>query len=112
MNQVKLANGNRLKIKEFVSEWNIRYPYDYWWRKKYGIPFGAKEHLEANHINMVIEFMEDRFHEKVRDMEDNEEKELYNSVLNNTEDVNTKQIVKMNNKELDSEFNNIDLNDF
>ena len=45
-------------------------------------------------------------------MEDNEEKELYNSVLNNTEDVNTKQIVKMNNKELDSEFNNIDLNDF
>lgn len=107
----KFQANTGINIKDFVSEWNIKYPYDFWWRKKHSVPFGSEKHLSMNHIYMVVEYVEDMFYEKLREAENDEEKELYNSVLS-TEGEGVKQVVKMNKKELEQEFDNINLNDF
>lgn len=46
-------------IKKSVHDWNVRFPIDRWWREKHGIPFGSKDHLDANFIDMIFEFTED-----------------------------------------------------
>lgn len=45
------------KVRTFLFEWS-RFPIDYWWRKKYNIPFGSKEHRAMNFIDMLIEYEE------------------------------------------------------
>ena len=47
-------------VKDFVIDWNNKFPIDFWWRKKYNIPFGSKAHREANFIDMLIEFEEQK----------------------------------------------------
>jgi hypothetical protein len=62
MAQEKKQNKLNLKsnVKDFVIDWNNKFPIDFWWRKKYNIPFGSKAHREANFIDMLIEFEEQK----------------------------------------------------
>lgn len=47
-------------VRAYCEDWNINFPLDRWWRIKHKIPFGSKAHLEANFIDMLIEFEEDK----------------------------------------------------
>jgi len=47
-------------VKSFIINWNYRYPLDFWWRKKYSIPFGSKEHLDAKQFDIIVEFFENK----------------------------------------------------
>ena len=62
MAQEKRQSKLNLKsnVKDFVIDWNNKFPIDFWWRKKYNIPFGSKAHREANFIDMLIEFEEQK----------------------------------------------------
>ena len=62
MAQEKKQSKLNLKsnVKDFVIDWNNKFPIDFWWRKKYNIPFGSKAHREANFIDMLIEFEEQK----------------------------------------------------
>ena len=51
-------------INNFVFNWNL-FPLDYWWRKKYNIPFGSKKHREMSFIDMAIEWKEEKIIENV-----------------------------------------------
>ena len=46
-------------LREFMLEWNQRYPIDKWWREKYNVPFGSKRHRAQSMIDMRLEFEED-----------------------------------------------------
>ena len=52
-------NKNQLKkeIRGFVLHWHD-FPIDYWWRKRYNVPFGSEAHRSMNFIDMAIEFEE------------------------------------------------------
>lgn len=61
MNQKNNINS----IKQSIIEWNLRYPFDYLWRKKFNVKFGSKEHLEKNFIDMKFDLMEDEIIESL-----------------------------------------------
>jgi hypothetical protein len=56
--------GNQ-SLESFIIDWNIRFRYDRQYRKKYNIPFGSKEHLETNQIDIYLDSLEDKQFEKL-----------------------------------------------
>jgi len=46
-------------IRDYVIEWNSRFPYDRWWRKKYNIPFNSKDHKESSFLDQLFDYEED-----------------------------------------------------
>lgn len=48
------------KIRIKVLQWNNRFPLDSWWRRKYNIPFGSKEHFETDLFKMRFDYEEER----------------------------------------------------
>lgn len=112
----KVKDIMHLNIGKFIEEWNSRHPYDRWWRKKYNIPFGSKQHREASFIEMAIEYKEDLYFQKLANKEaeiDEIEREVDRMIAG---DANTQKsavkVVKMTKKELDTEFDNLDLSQF
>lgn len=107
----------QLDIKKFILQWNAKYPMDKYIRKKYGIQFGSPEHRALNLIDMTIEYAEDKLLalEEEKSMRLNERD--YEKVLGipqpKTDENQPKQkFVKMTKKQVDEEFENIDLSQF
>ena len=100
--------GNTLSISDFIKKWNNQYPLDRWWRKRYGVAFGSPEHLQTSFINQIIEYKEDDYFEKLKaEKADRELAELNGQSLKS----GNKEI-KMTEKEVDEEFDNLDLSKF
>jgi predicted HAD superfamily phosphohydrolase len=61
---------------DFITHWHTQFLIDFWWRKKYGIPFGSARHREMSLIDMAIEYEEDReirnMHREVSDVDGGE----------------------------------------
>ena len=51
--------------KNFLLEWNYKFPLDKWFRKKYNIPLFSKKHLEISQIDIALEYLEDKLYEYV-----------------------------------------------
>ena len=97
--------ANRTDPKKFVTLWNVQYPFDYWWRQKHGIPFGSKQHLEASHIFIYLEWEEEQMFKELAE-ENDTIRELELPAKGGV------PIVKMSKKEIDKEFDDIDLASF
>lgn len=80
------------------------YPYDFLWRKKYSIPFGSKQHTDMSHIDMVLDLHEELV--LYGDKKDDDVLDSYTQIQPNTD---AKTVVKMSKKDIDEEFDNIDL---
>lgn len=50
---------NREDIRNFILEWNLRFPIDKWWRDKHNVAFGSPVHRESCFIDQSIEYEED-----------------------------------------------------
>lgn len=57
-------------IKDFILEWNLKYPIDRWWREKHSIAFNSPVHRAVSLIDMRIEFEEERMFRKMRSIQD------------------------------------------
>lgn len=86
------------QIRDFVFSWHNIFV-DYWWRKKYSVPFGSSKHREMSLIDMSIEYIED--YEIRRAMERSRGIEEYD------EDVGE----RMSEHEIDSEYDDLDIDD-
>lgn len=92
-------------LKSFVVEWNNKYPLDYWWRKKFNVPFGSAQHREMSLVDMRIEYEEDQLVGKIRKKEEGEETEgLFEE--------EGKTIIRMSDKEIEKEFEDLDIDKF
>ena len=89
MNQLKK------RLENEIIAWNNRFPLDYWWRKKYRIPFGSKQHREMSHIDMYKEYLEDKMMREKAEQMEAEEKGM-----------------TMTSKEVDDAFENLDLSKY
>lgn len=47
-------------IRDSVVDWNIRFPIDKWWRKKYNISFNSSAHRESNFLDQLFEYEEEK----------------------------------------------------
>jgi hypothetical protein len=100
MKQLKPKIKIESEIKKFIFRWH-EFPLDYWWRKKYNIPFGSQQHREMNFIDMCIEYQEEL---------------LLKKSVNNDEDFeidnDDTEVVKLSNEEIDEDYNSLDLSQF
>ena len=95
------------EVEDFVFDWNS-FPIDYWWRKKYNVPFGSKKHREISFIDMAIEWKEEHIMRSIFEKKDKEEDEEENKMLLGT----GKEVVNLTDKEIDEDYENLDLSQF
>ena len=88
-----MANNLKKKLEKEVIRWNNNFPLDYWWRKKYNIPYGSKAHKEMSFIDMYYEYLEEKM------MNENVEENKNEKSVKSGEDV-------------DGDFDNLDLDKY
>lgn len=92
------------QANEFLLDWH-RFPLDYWWRKKYNVAFGSPKHRAINFIDVYLEYCEMLLvisqNENSADSEEDDYPES-----------NNRKAVDMTQKEIDKDFEEIDLTDF
>jgi len=95
------------EIRNFLNNWH-RFPIDFWWRKKYNIPFGSKKHRKANFIDMLIEYREQQM------INDDTEKtdEVNDEDLGMELDGTNRRTVDLSQQEIDDDYENMDLEQF
>jgi len=103
---------NKLSIDKkainFIFDWH-RFSIDFWWRKKYNIPFGSSRHREMNFIDMLIEYQEELLvnriltTENVKDIQEDEELGLAN-VPKNT--------IPLSQEDIDKDYESLNLEQF
>jgi hypothetical protein len=103
---MKQLKTKRLSLKEelndFIIRWNNKFPIDRWWREKYKVPFGSEQHKSMNFIMMFIDYEENEmFHKIERDKDPD-----------NAETFANPNVEKLSTKEIDEEFDNIDISSF
>ena len=84
------------QLKSEIVRWNNNFPLDYWWRKKYHIPFGSPEHRRMTFVDMYRDFLEEKMIEELPD----------------PDGVEVKEVSKIPQKELDDDFDNLDISKY
>jgi hypothetical protein len=56
---------SREDIRNYIIEFNIRFPVDRWWRKKYNQSFNSFGHRESNFIDQLIEYEEEKLFDEL-----------------------------------------------
>ena len=100
-----------MNVDNFIIEWNRRHPIDFLWRKKYKVSFGSPEHRQMTHLDMYIEFREIKMIELSRKEAERKKDEEDMRLLGVKSDPR-KAVKKMTKKELDEEYDNLDINQF
>lgn len=103
----KRLTPTKQEIRNSIVKWNNQYPLDYYWRKKYNIPFGSEEHKNITFLEQAIDYEEDVM---IKEYEKSLKKD--DQVSDSMPLVEGKRIVTMSQTEIDDEFDNLDLSKF
>lgn len=52
-------------VKDYIFSWNLRFPYDRLWRKKYNFAFNSSDHRESNFLDQLFDIKEDELFEEM-----------------------------------------------
>lgn len=91
----------RQKVINFIATWHSGFILDYWWRKKYNVPFGSLKHRSMNFIDMYIEYQEEIEIKNLRERAKKSEEEYDENIHVSQEEID-EDYEKLNLKE----FNN------
>lgn len=95
MNQSQKKNSLN-EIRKFIIKWNNNYPFDYIWRKKFGVAFGSTDHRQMSFFDMIFELEEEK-------------------MMNNLSNQKQLEVELQKEKDFgitDEEFENLDLSKF
>lgn len=93
-------------VIHFIFNWH-EFPFDYWWRKHYNIPFGSSQHREMNFIDIFVEYQEGLLLKQNQDKYEQEQSDLEDEAIGLTS--SSKEIVKLTSEEIDDDYENLDL---
>ncbi len=98
-------------LSRSILHWNARYPLDFWWRRKYNVPYGSEKHRAMTHFDMMFDYLETR--EVERWKKQRRDNDLQLDVASLGQDVIPgKEVVKLSKKDIDQEFDTLDLSQF
>lgn len=97
-----------MTFKDIVLKWDTAWRYDYWWRKKYKIPFNSEQHRNANQIDIAFEYLENHLSNKALDKYKNDE-DRASEYKKTGEWIKEREI---DNETLEEVFDKIDLSKF
>lgn len=107
--QLKKTKALNKRVDDFLLIWH-QFPIDYWWRKKYNVPFGSSKHREMNFIDMFVEFQEEiEMNKMIKSLDDAANKTENEMLGLESED---QKVVPMSKEEIDSDYNSLDLTQF
>lgn len=111
--QSQLREGNEPKkdIDNFVFDWH-NFPLDYWWRKKYNVPFGSQQHRDMNFIDMLIEYREEIVINEFKKEYRQKQEEQDNRDLGLAEEISNKKVIQLSQEQIDDDYDNLDLSQF
>jgi hypothetical protein len=91
----------RQKVINFIATWHSGFILDYWWRKKYNVPFGSLKHRSMNFIDMYIEYQEEieikNLREKAKKSEEEYDENIHVSQEEIDEDYEKLNLEEFNN---------------
>ena len=58
---------SRDDLRDFIVEWNLKFPIDKWWREKHKVAFLSTFHKEASFLHQLLEYEEDVLFNELRD---------------------------------------------
>jgi len=90
----------RQKVINFIATWHSGFILDYWWRKKYNIPFGSLKHRSMNFIDMYIEYQEEIEIKNLREKAKKSEEEEYD------------ENIHVSQEEIDEDYEKLNLEEF
>lgn len=61
---------SRNDLRNFIVEWNLKFPIDKWWREKHKVAFLSTFHKESNFLHQLLEYEEDTLFEELREEDD------------------------------------------
>jgi hypothetical protein len=99
----------KLDLKDFIVQWNNRYPWDLWWRNRYKVGFGTSQHKEISHVDMLMEYIEYRHIEQLKKQREEDEENAENESIGITKGDNKN---KMSKKAVDKAFDDLNLDEF
>ena len=53
-----LSKAQIINLRHKIAKWDVQNPVDLLWRKHFNIPFGSKEHLEADVFEQMMWYIE------------------------------------------------------
>lgn len=106
--QLKTKRTIKDDVIHFIFNWH-EFPLDYWWRKRYNIPFGSRQHREMNFIDIYTEFQEGLLLKRTQDDYEQRQSDLEDEELGLSSDTET---VKLTQEEIDEAYENLDLSKF
>lgn len=95
------------QVNNFLFHWH-RFTIDYWWRKRYNVPFGSSQHREMNPIDMLIEYKETLEINKANIIASNSA----NYLEEDEEELSERKTVPVSQKEMDEDYEDLDLEQF
>ncbi len=111
--KTKIKQKLHLDINKFIENWNLNYPFDRWWRKKYNVPFGSEIHRAASFIDMAIDYKEDRFFERLSKKDEIESDQEVDKIINSENNSAKKSNpIRLSKKDIDKEFEELDLDKY
>jgi len=63
-------------MEDFILWWNITFPFDYLWRKKYNIAFNSPQHRTARFLDMKLEYEEEKIIKELIDKREQRREDL------------------------------------
>lgn len=96
-------------VIHFIFRWH-EFPLDYWWRKRYNIPFGSRQHREMNFIDIYVEYQEGLLLKQTQDEYEQEQSDLEDEAMGLPSA--NKEIVKPTAQEIDDDYENLELSEF
>lgn len=99
---VTLKQRNSLKkdINLDINFWH-QFPFEWWWRKKYNIPFGSAQHRAMCLIDIYWEYLEELRVTKLSTQQNEEMEFGYGD-----------DVVKMSQTDIDNDYEDLDLSQF
>ena len=109
--QLRERNESKKDIDNFVFDWH-NFPLDYWWRKKYNVPFGSQQHRDMNFIDMLIEYREEIVINEFKKEYRQKQEEQDNRDLGLAEEISNKKVIQLSQEQIDDDYDNLDLSQF
>lgn len=102
------------RVDDFLNQWH-ELLVDYWWRKKYNVPFGSPLHRSMSPIDMVIEYHEEQNLQRIiratQILRNGEEEEEIRR-LHGADTARREEVVAMSQDEIDHDFDTLDFSQF
>jgi hypothetical protein len=96
-----------MTITQLTLNWNNTWRFDYWWRKKYNVPFNSEVHRGISQIDIKIEYIE-----HFLAMKQDEQKRKYDEDFKEFKETGKWIKENVDNKKENDLFDKMDLSSF